>query len=128
MALENFVWKITGIRKANGNDLNNIIIGTTWTVTATESGTEYSGTFTGATPFDLTTVDPDNFTPYNELTEAQVLSWIKSVASGSNESNPSVPSSYWGHITERIQKQIDEQKYTIENVMEMSLPWSGSAE
>jgi len=127
MALENFVWKITGIRKANNNDLNNIIIGTTWNVTATESGTDYSGTFNGATPFDLTTVDPDNFTPYNELTEAQVLSWIQNVASGSAEATTG-PSSYWGHITERIQKQIDEQKYTYEHVLDVDLPWSGSAE
>lgn len=127
MALENFVWKITGIKKANNSGIDNIIVGTTWTVTATESGTEHTGTFTGATPFDLSTVDPDNFTPYESLTEAQVLGWIQNVASGSAEATTG-PSSYWGHITERIQKQIDEKKYSIQQVIENELPWSGSGE
>jgi hypothetical protein len=119
MALDNFVWKITGIRKANTSDISNIIIGTNWSVTATDTDCDLEGTFTGATPFGLATVDPDNFTPYESLTESQVLSWIQTSVSSS-------ATGYWDHITERIQKQIDEKKYSIAQVMEVDLPWSGS--
>ena len=119
MALDNFVWKITGLKKANTGDLSDIIIGTNWTVTATDTDANIDGTFTGATPFTLNTVDPDNFTPYESLTESQVLSWIQTSVSSS-------ATGYWGHITERIQKQIDEKKYSIAQVMEVELPWSGS--
>lgn len=120
MALDNFVWKITGIKKASTTDVSNIIVGTNWSVTATDTESGQEGTFTGATPFGLATVDPDNFTPYEELTESQVLGWIKNSVSGS------APTAYWDHITDRIQKQIDDKKYSIAQVMEVDLPWSGS--
>ncbi len=116
-----YTWKIKGLTKQNTNDLDNVIIGTRWTVTGTnEDG--ITGEFQGATPFDLVTVDPDNFTAFEDLAETQVLGWIQSKVSGSS------PTSYWDHISERINKQIEEKSNVRIQVEEMELPWSGSAE
>ena len=101
--------------------MDNIIIGTRWEVSATnEDG--ITGEFQGATPFDLSTVDLNNFTPFEELTETQVLGWIKSQVSGSSNT------SYWEHISSRINKQIQEKVHVKIDVNETELPWSGSAE
>lgn len=114
-----YTWKITQLTKQNTNDLDNVIIGTRWEVTGTDED-GYSGTFVGATPFELNTVDPDNFTPYDSLTETQVLSWIQSKVSGSSAT------AYWDHITERINVAIESDKVVKVAVDKDELPWSGS--
>jgi len=112
-----YEWKLTGIVKSTPANLpvDNVVIGTRWTVTGTDSDGD-TGTFTGATPFDLSSVDPNNFTPYSELTEEQVLGWIKNYV---NVVNP-----YWSHIVEQIKNQIDKTKQVIDEVSETDLPWS----
>jgi hypothetical protein len=116
-------WELKGLRKQNYGELSDVIIGTNWKVTITdEDGIE--GSFSGATPFRPVDVNIDNFTSYNELTETQVLSWVKHHVSGSNAST-----NYWEHILGRAQKEIDAKKYSIEVVGETELPWStGSLE
>lgn len=110
-------WKVVGIRKQNTENLSDVIVGTHWSVKITdESG--FDGTFTGATPFKLSEVDPGNFTQYSELTQEQVLGWVKNEVSGSN------PKAYWGHILERAYEQINEKKYSRVSVEENNLPWS----
>jgi hypothetical protein len=116
-----YTWKIKSLIKQNTNDLDNVIVGTRWTVTGTnEDG--ITGEFQGATPLELNSVNPGSFTPFEELTETQVLGWIQSKVSGS------APTSYWDHISERINKQIDEKANVKIDVNETELPWSGSAE
>lgn len=118
-----YEWKLTGLKKQNSSDLENVIIGTQWKVIATdEDGNK--GEFVGATPFPLNSVDPQSFTPYDELTETQVLNWVKNYVSGSNRAT-----NYWDHISERIEKQIVEARNPITNLLETQFPWaSGSAE
>jgi hypothetical protein len=115
-----YTWKITQLTKTNSGDIDNIIVGTRWEVTGTDED-GFSGTFIGATPFTLNTVEPDNFTPYEELTESQVLGWIKNVASGSSST------SYWGHISERINKAIETEKNIRVSVDSNDLPWSSTS-
>lgn len=95
-----YEWKITGLkRKDSPNEgLNNIIVQTYWKKVGIDDDGN-TGEFQGATPFDLSTVDPTNFTKYEDLTEEMVLSWIKSV----------VVDSYEQHVNEKIQRQIDEK-------------------
>lgn len=116
-----YTWKIKSLIKQNTNDLDNVIVGTRWAVSGTnEDG--ITGEFQGATPLELNSVDTDNFTPFENLTETQVLGWIQSKVSGS------AVTSYWDHISERINKQIDEKTNIRIDVNETELPWSGSAE
>lgn len=109
-----YTWKIKSLKKTSGADLSDVIVGTQWQVTAVdEDGNE--GKFDGATPFNLSTVNPDNFIAYEDLTEEIVLGWIKSVVVGG----------YWSHVNEQILKQIELKKNPVVEVSE--LPWSPPA-
>lgn len=93
-----YEWKLTGLKRKNSSDLKNIVVQTYWKKTGTDENGNV-GEFHGATPFDLSKVDPNNFTSYEDLTEEMILSWIKSV----------VDDSYGNHVDTQIQKQIEEQ-------------------
>jgi hypothetical protein len=112
-----YEWKLTGIVKSTPSNLpvDDVIIGTRWTVTGTDADGN-AGTFTGATPFELATVDPDNFTSYADLTEEQVLGWVKNYVQ--------VVNPYWTHIVEQIEKQIEKNQQVVSEVYEADLPWS----
>ncbi len=113
-----FNWELKALRKANSDSLEEIVIGTNWKVTATDED-GYEASFDGATPFKPAEVDPNNFTSYQNLTEAQVLGWVKNVVSGSNMST-----NYWEHIMGRIEKQINEKKYLETRVDATAFPWA----
>ena len=113
-----YEWKLTGLRKQNSENVNDAVIGTHWKLIGTdEDGNE--GTFTGATPFSINTINTSSFTPYTELTEAQVLGWIKNHVSGSNLST-----NYMEHINGVIEKEINSKKWVKVEVSETDLPWS----
>jgi hypothetical protein len=113
-----FNWKLIGLKKSNSEQLPNAVIGTNWTVTGIdEDGNE--GTFTGATPFKISEINTGSFTEYSELTEEQVLGWVKNVVSGSYSST-----NYWNHIEGVISKEINSKKYTYVEVSNLDLPWS----
>lgn len=112
-----YTWKIKSLKKQDDPsiELNDIIIQTYWECTGTDENGN-SGTFHGATPFEPDRVDPDNFTLYEDLTEAQVIEWIQSTING----NPG----YKAHIDEQIQKQIDVIVHPITEVSADVLPWT----
>ena len=113
-----YEWKLTGLKKQNSINLEDAVIGTNWKVIGTDTdGNE--GSFTGATPFSITTINTGSFTAYNELTEVQVLDWIKNHVSGSNTST-----NYWEHISGVIEKEISGKKWVKVEVSEIDLPWS----
>ena len=103
-----YTWKVTSMKGINLPEEPNTIIQTYWTKTGTdEQGNE--GVFSGATPFNPADIDPDNFIPYDQLTEEIVLGWIQAVVVGSYEE----------HVDGQIQKQIDLLK-----VKDEPLPWA----
>jgi hypothetical protein len=116
MAYE-YAWELNGLTKSNHNDLKNVIVGTRWTVIATD---EYGnkGSFVGATPFKATDVNIDSFTDFTDLTEQQVLGWIQNEVSGSNGRG------YWSHIYERIHSQIDAVRIEKVDVGWEAFPWT----
>jgi hypothetical protein len=110
-----YEWKLTGLRKVDTNTLEGIIMGTNWTLTGTDED-GFSGTFTGATPFKVENLNTGSFTPYSELTEETVLSWIKGVVLGQP--------SYWEHINGQILKGVRDTKSPVVTVTENDLPWN----
>lgn len=112
-----YEWSVTGIKKANSDDINDAIIGTRWRVICTDEDGN-TGQFDGATPFDLNTIDTENFTPYQDLTQEQVLGWVKNIVSGSSSTN------YWDHIQGQMNKQISKTKFSHTEVGDTDLPWS----
>ena len=109
-----YTWKIKSLKKQDNSslDLNNIIFQTYWECQGTDED-GYAGTFHGATPFSLDQIDPDNFVPYENLTEADVLSWIQAL----------VVDEYKNHVDEQINKLIYVQKNPPTEDSLNDLPW-----
>ena len=107
-----YTWELTGLKKQSGDKMTDAVVQTYWKCTGTDADGN-SGTFNGATPFDLNTIDSDNFTPYEDLTEKMVLEWVKEAAA-----------SYKDHIEEQIIKQITLEMMPQTEVSEGDFPWS----
>ena len=105
-----YTWKVTGIKKRDEGSNKDAVVQTYWEKTGKDSGGN-EGIFSGATPFSSTSADP--FVKFADLKEADVLTWIKSVAD--------VDGTYKEHINAQIQKQIDEK---ITPVVEADMPWA----
>ena len=109
----NYTWKVTGIKikdeiNAEGVTLPSAICQTYWEKRGVDAnGNE--GMFAGATPFTASDVPEGEFTPFDQLTENQVLGWIQAVVVGDYEK----------HVNGQIQKQIDAKAVT-----EPPLPWA----
>ena len=112
-----YEWKLTGLKKQDTADLSDLVIGTRWELKGTNEAGVF-GTFSGATPLDIPDADEPGYIAYADLTETQVLGWVKNIVSGSGAGN------YMDHINERIEKQISEKTYTLLEVQENDLPWS----
>lgn len=107
-----YTWKITGLRVQDFDSSKpNSVVQTYWQKIGTDEN-GYEGIFSGATPF---TPDPSDasgpFIPFEQLTEEDVLAWIKTV----------VVDLYEQHVNEQIQKAITE-KY--KPITETPLPWA----
>lgn len=112
-----YTWALKSLKKADVDGLSGVIVQTHWTCTGTDKdGNE--GVFNGATPFNPAEVDPENFTAYEDLTEEQVLNWVKGVVVGS----------YKEHVDAQIAKQIADKKAPAVEVSEGAFPWSPPAE
>jgi len=104
-----YSWKIIGLKTKDEGPNKSAVIQTYWQKIGTDShGNE--GIFSGATPFSAADMDPEDFIPFEELTERTVIDWVKKVVVGSYEE----------HVNEQIQNQIDEKN---SNLQEPGLPW-----
>jgi len=92
----NYTWKLTSLKRKNTDVAENIVVQTFWKKIGTDADGNV-GEFSGATPFDLSSVDLDNFVSYEDLTEEMVLGWIQSVVVGSYEE----------HVNGKIAEQIE---------------------
>jgi hypothetical protein len=112
-----YTWSIVSLKKQDNPtlQLNDVIIQTYWICSGTDEDGN-TGRFHGATAFYPEQIDPENFTAYEDLTEAQVLGWIENAVQGD--------AGYKNHIDEQIQKQIDAIVNPMVEVTGDSLPWS----
>ena len=92
----NYTWKLTSLKRKDTANLQNVVVQTHWKKIGTDEDGN-TGEFSGATPFDLSSADPTNFTSYEDLTEEVVLGWIRSVVVGD----------YERHVNEKIAEQIE---------------------
>jgi hypothetical protein len=107
-----YTWKVTSLKVKDVSDARpSAVVQTYWQKIGTDENGNV-GSFSGATPF---TLDPNDdsgpFIPFADLTEEDVLNWIKTVVVGSYEE----------HVNGKIQEQINEK---INPVTEQSLPWA----
>lgn len=112
----NYTWKLKSLKRKDSGDITNIIVQTQWEKIGTDENGN-TGIFNGATPFDLSTVDPSNFVKYEDLTEEMVLSWIQSVVVGTYEE----------HVNEKIAEQIEAKLNPVTEVTG-GFPWQPEEE
>lgn len=101
-----YTWEVTGIKTTDGGG----VVQTYWKKTGTDADGN-TGTFSGATPFEVDETSPD-YIPFDQLTEADVLGWIQAVVVGSYEE----------HVNGQIQKQIN-SKF----ISDAQMPWAPAA-
>lgn len=107
-----YTWQITGLKTKNvSDDKPAAVVQTYWKKIGIDAdGNE--GTFSGATPF---TVDPTDesglFIAFEDLTEENVLDWIKTIVVGGYEE----------HVNGTIAKQLAEKATPIS---ETHMPWA----
>lgn len=105
----NYTWKVTDMLANTQGANHDFVVQTRWTKTGTDSDTQLTGTFTGATPFKY---NPESAViPYDQLTEAIVLGWIQDVINASP--------GYADHIDSQIAKQLNPNK-----AVKVPLPWA----
>ena len=88
----------------------DVVFNVHWTLTGTD------GTYTGSVYGSQgVSIDPDApFTPYDQLTEAQVIGWVQA-AMGEEQ-----VASYEANVAQQIEDQIDPP------VVTPPLPWAGA--
>lgn len=106
-------WKITGLKKQNYENFNDVVVKLYWTKTGTnENGV--SGSFRSSTNFDLDTINPAAFIPYENLTNEKALEWVQTLIYGQSED----------YINREIFNNIIAQLYPSVDVKENQLPWN----
>jgi hypothetical protein len=105
-----YTWEITSINAANLEEFPQAVVQTYWKKVGTDEN-GFTGEFIGATPFREVTVPPEEFVPFDQLTEEIVLEWIKAVVVGDYEQ----------HVNTQIQKKIDQAKI---NATPVAMPWA----
>ena len=111
-----YSWGITQMTKKTVGEHENVILHARWELIGTEGTTGTEGRFIGATPIDFDSGSVDEFVAFGELTEELVIGWVSASVTG--------PSGYWDHISEQIQKKIDEVDDASEEISSEALPWS----
>jgi hypothetical protein len=106
-------WKVTGMKIASGDDLTDVVVRVYFNVLG-EDGNGNQGAYSGGATFNLATIDPNQFTPYADLTEEQVIGWIKTTVIGTLND----------YAEECIQDEINNSTTTQTYVGEGDFPWS----
>lgn len=104
-----YSWEVTGMRTKTVGNTPNVVVQVFWKKTGTDE-TGNSSSFIGSTPFNTESIDPENFIPFDNLTEENVLNWVKQTITASFEE----------HINTIIEKQIQENSNPPVDAV---LPW-----
>ncbi len=109
-----YTWKLTSLKKVAVGTFDGLVCLIFWKKLGPDSDNNV-GEFSGATPFTpAADADPATFAKFEDLTEAQVLNWVKAIVIGGYET----------HVNEAIQAQIDAKKNPVTEVQDGKFPWS----
>ena len=108
-----YSWGITQMTKKTVGEHENVVLHARWELIGTDGTTGTEGRFVGATPIDFNSGSVDEFVAFGELTEELVIGWVSASVTG--------PSGYWDHISEQIQKKIDEVDDASEEISSESV-------
>jgi hypothetical protein len=108
-----YTWQLTGLKRKNTDTLDGVVYQTYWKKIGTDSDSGFYGEFIGATPFDSSAVNPEEFVPYSLLTEEIVLGWVQDVVVGAHEE----------HVNSEILRQIEAKISQDSDVYPGNFPW-----
>lgn len=109
-----YTWKVTSVKVKNEGSYTDAVVQTYWEKIGTDEQGN-TGKFSGATPFTTANTQPNQFVPYENLTEEIVLAWIQSAVTGDYEL----------HVNGQIAKQIDEIINPV--ISKEKLPWEAAS-
>ena len=68
-----YTWSVTGLMVQDEGDLDKVAVMSNFSISGTD------GRYTGQVSYsvNLLSADAQNFTPYNEITQAQALGWTQ---------------------------------------------------
>jgi hypothetical protein len=104
-----YTWEVTELKVRDVEPHTDAVVQTQWKKIGTDEN-GVTGEFIGATPLSAADVDPEEFVPFEELTEELVLTWIQAGIARHPE--------YTNHMNEKIQQQIQRKAMT-----EKRAPW-----
>jgi hypothetical protein len=109
-----YTWEITGLKVKGEGSLTDVVQLVHWKKTGTDEDGNV-GVFTSSNRLTENSADVNNFTPFEELTEEQILSWLEPIVGDVM---------YEEYINSQIQKQIDSDKNPV---IDKVVPWSSSS-
>jgi hypothetical protein len=114
-----YTWKIDMMHTASKAGLVNAVTEIHWSKTGTNDG-GISGRYPGVTRYDVSAIADSGFTPLAQLTEEQVLDWVRSGLSDQEKV----------FIDAKILGEINHQTSAPESgcVIEEKMPWAAPAE
>lgn len=104
-----YTWEVTELKVRDVEPHIDAVVQTQWKKIGTDEN-GVTGEFIGATPLSAADVSPEDFVPFDELTEELVLTWIQAGIAKHPE--------YTTHMNEKIQQQIQRKSLT-----EKRAPW-----
>jgi hypothetical protein len=112
-------WSVKGNLKVENTDSHqNVVFKTYWRVSSLETvdGVDYGATSTGSVNLNTDNLDP--FTPFEDLTEEQVLGWTKSKIDADAISGDSNSCAEWEAVN--VSKIENQKNYQPED---KTAPW-----
>jgi len=112
----NYTWSVISLEKQNHENVQDAVCNVHWVRTGTDDTDNVAYGMMGATRFNMSDVDPNNFTPFANLTEQQVVTWIEALEHGNLD--------YYNSVTlDGINKRRNVTRVDREN-----LPWNPPTE
>ena len=102
-----YTWSVLELNTVNTSVDQNIVVKAIWKKIGTDENGN-SGFFMGCTSFDASSVAPNTFVPFNQLTQEIVIGWIQTVVVGNYEI----------HVNEQIDAAIAKDA-----IQDPPLPW-----
>ena len=108
-----YTWKLIKLKRVTTSVVEDAVVQVYWELTGTDEDGN-TGVFNGDISFDLSTVDLENFIPYQDLTEDLILGWVQAMVVGV----------YKEGLEKSIAHQIEQKKLIILEDDESSFPWN----
>lgn len=101
-----FTWKILNMEAIMSyNDLTDVVRTVFWQLEGHDDDNKY-GRHWGIQQLHIDDIDSSSYTPYNSLTEAQVITWVKAALNEENKTGDGNPD-YTTQLENEVQAEMN---------------------